>query len=153
MATITKKDLVLAISDKTRVNAIVVQDVVQSFFEEMNAQLGHGNRIELRDFGVFSFKKRAARIGHNPRTLEKVQVDEKVVISFKMGKKMKEMVNQILAEETKTAGAKPATAVVQPAAADFSAPKESAPATQAPAPAPAASPVAGQAGGSGSPGQ
>ena len=96
MSTVTKKDLVLNVSEKTHTNAVVVQDVVQALFDEMNAQLGQGNRIELRDFGVFSFKKRAARTGHNPRTLEKVQVSEKVVVSFKMGKKMKEMVNQIL---------------------------------------------------------
>ena len=110
MSTVTKKDLVLNVSEKTHTNAVVVQDVVQALFDEMNAQLGQGNRIELRDFGVFSFKKRAARTGHNPRTLEKVQVSEKVVVSFKMGKKMKEIVNKILEaqSESQQAQASPA---------------------------------------------
>lgn len=95
MATVTKKDLILSIAEKTQANATMVQDVVQALFEEISSQLGRGNRIELRDFGVFSFKKRAARIGHNPRTLEKVQVDAKVVVSFKMGKKMTDVVREL----------------------------------------------------------
>jgi nucleoid DNA-binding protein len=92
MSTVTKKDLIQSISEKVGANPSVVQDIVQSLFDEMNGQLGHGNRIELRDFGVFSFKRRAERVGHNPRTLEKVHVGEKTVVTFKMGKRMKEMV-------------------------------------------------------------
>lgn len=92
MATVTKKDLMLNVSDKTQENIVIVQDVVHALFDEVIDQLGQGNRIELRDFGVFSFKKRAPRTGHNPRTLEKVQVSAKVVVSFKMGKRMRDVV-------------------------------------------------------------
>jgi nucleoid DNA-binding protein len=95
MATVTKKDLALKIAEKTNENANVVQDIIQALFDEINCQLGRGNRIELRDFGVFSFKKRAARIGHNPRTLEKVDVSAKVIVTFKVGKNMKEAINRL----------------------------------------------------------
>jgi len=95
MGSVAKKDLVLNIAEKLQANANEVQDVVQALFEEINCQLGRGNRIELRDFGVFSFKKRAARVGHNPRTLEKVQVEAKVVVTFKMGKKMRDVVREL----------------------------------------------------------
>lgn len=96
MGTITKKDLILRVIERTKEDQELVQEVVQNLIDEMNQQLGVGNRIELRDFGVFSFKKRVARIGHNPRTLEKVSVPSKIVVSFKMGKKMKDAVGGLM---------------------------------------------------------
>lgn len=101
MATVTKKDLALTVAEKTNGNAIVVQDIIQALLDEITSQVGKGNRIELRDFGVFSFKKRAARVGHNPRTLEKVDVAAKVVVTFKVGKSMKEAANRLSAQLAK----------------------------------------------------
>jgi len=120
MGTITKKDLILRVIERTKEDQELVQEVVQNLFDEMNQQLGTGHRIELRDFGVFSFKKRAARIGHNPRTLEKVPVPAKMVVSFKMGKKMKDAVGDLMERRQAEEDAKPAA----PAESDSSTAQE-----------------------------
>ena len=52
-------------------------------------------RIELRNFGVFEVKQRAARKARNPRTGEKVFVPEKFVVTFKPGKEMEERVREL----------------------------------------------------------
>ena len=55
--------------------------------------MAEGNRVELRGFGAFSVKKREARQGRNPRTGEKVSVEEKYVPFFKTGKLLRERLN------------------------------------------------------------
>ena len=49
-------------------------------------------RVELRNFGVFEVRRRAARRGRNPRTGEKVSVPERYVVRFKPGKEMEERI-------------------------------------------------------------
>ena len=67
MATVTKKELVDRIADQTGAKRVIVKKIVQSFLDNMIEDLGHGNRLEFRDFGVFETKKRAARTAQNPR--------------------------------------------------------------------------------------
>jgi integration host factor subunit beta len=62
------------------------------FLDEIIEELGQGNRLEFREFGVFEIKERAARKAQNPRTLEKVHVPAKRVVKFKVGRLMKEKV-------------------------------------------------------------
>ncbi|MCB1449689.1 MAG: HU family DNA-binding protein, partial [Nitratireductor sp.] len=50
-------------------------------------------RVELRGFGAFSVKNRPARLGRNPRTGDKVEVEEKWVPFFKTGKELRERLN------------------------------------------------------------
>lgn len=90
MATTPKKDIVDRIAINTSTKQNVVREVVQSFLDEIIAELGKGNRIEFRDFGVFEPKQRASRIAQNPKTLEKVQVPAKQTVKFKMGRLMKQ---------------------------------------------------------------
>jgi integration host factor subunit beta len=90
MHTVTKKELVDRIADKTDVTRVVVKKIVQSFLDEMIEELGHGNRLEFRDFGVFETKHRAARMAQNPKTLERVQVPPKKTVKFKVGRMMKQ---------------------------------------------------------------
>ncbi|MBM3991889.1 MAG: integration host factor subunit beta [Planctomycetes bacterium] len=92
--TITKKDLVDRIADSTRQTKAVVKDVVQLFLDEVIAELGAGNRLEFRDFGVFEVKSRAARRAQNPRTLEEVQVPAKRVVKFKVGRVLRERIDE-----------------------------------------------------------
>jgi hypothetical protein len=61
------------------------------------------SRIELRNFGVFEVKKRAARKARNPRTGDKVSVPEKFVVTFKPGKEMEERVKQLELERVQAA--------------------------------------------------
>ncbi len=90
MSTITKKDLVDRIADQSSNKRVVVKKIVQSFLDEIVAELGKGNRLEFRDFGVFEIRSRAARVAQNPKTMEKVFVPEKRTVKFKIGRLMKQ---------------------------------------------------------------
>lgn len=70
-----------------------VERIVSTVFDEISAALERGDRVELRGFGTFSVKHRAARTGRNPRTGTAVQVAPKSVPFFKTGKQLREMVN------------------------------------------------------------
>ncbi len=68
------------------------KEIVQKTFDAIVRTLIEDERIELRNFGVFEVKKRAARTGRNPRTGESVKVPEKYVVTFKPGKEMEKRV-------------------------------------------------------------
>jgi len=89
MATITKKELIDRIAERTSNKRVVVKRIVQSFLDEIIEELGRGNRLEFRDFGVFESKQRAARTAQNPKTLERVDVPSKRTVKFKVGRMMK----------------------------------------------------------------
>jgi len=89
MSTITKKELIDQISEKSQAKRVLVKQIIQSFLDEITAHLSKGNRIEFRDFGVFETKTRAARTAQNPKTLERVDVPTKRTVKFKMGRLMK----------------------------------------------------------------
>jgi integration host factor subunit beta len=91
-STITKKQLVEKISMQTGQTKVVTKETVQLFLDTITSELENSNRIELRDFGVFEVKKRAARVGRNPKTGETVQVPTRNVVTFKVGRKMKQNV-------------------------------------------------------------
>ena len=97
--TITKKELVSRIADRTGQTKVVTKEVIQHFLEQIIMELGKGNRLEFREFGVFEIKERAARKAQNPRTLEKVSVPAKRVVKFKVGRLMKERVAAIAEEQ------------------------------------------------------
>ena len=90
MPTITKKELVDRIADKTNDKRVVVKRIIQLFLDEIIQELGEGNRLEFRDFGVFEAKVRQARTAQNPKTLERVQVPSKRTVRFKVGRVMKQ---------------------------------------------------------------
>lgn len=89
MATITKKELIDRIADNLGTRRVQVKRVVQKFLDEIIGELGQGNRLEFRDFGVFETKLRKARKAQNPKTLEPVDVPEKRTVKFKVGRLMK----------------------------------------------------------------
>jgi integration host factor subunit beta len=70
-----------------------VERIVNAIFEEIIEAMAHGNRVELRGFGAFSVRQRAARTGRNPRTGEEVEVPDKAVPHFKTGKDLRELLN------------------------------------------------------------
>src|SRR2546429_2961469 len=95
MATITKKELIDRIADATDGRRVQVKKVVQRFLDEIIGELGRGNRLEFRDFGVFETKIRAARKAQNPKTLEPVDVPEKRTVKFKVGRLMKQRLSAL----------------------------------------------------------
>jgi len=101
MATVTKKELVDRIADLTGTKRVVVKKVVQGFLDEIIEELGRGNRLEFRDFGVFETKERAARTAQNPKTLQRVQVPPKRTVKFKVGRMMKVKLQQGIARDRK----------------------------------------------------
>ena len=93
----TKKEIVKTISEECGLTQLKTKEVVQKTFEAIIATLvgDSRHRIELRNFGVFEVKKRAARKARNPRTGERVEVAEKYVVTFKPGKEMEEQVLEL----------------------------------------------------------
>ena len=88
-ATRTKKELVDRVADLTGNKRVLVKNIIQTFLDQIIDELGKGNRLEFRDFGVFETKRRAARIAQNPKTLERVHVPPKRSVKFKTGRLMK----------------------------------------------------------------
>ena len=66
-----------------------INSILQSVLDEIVNELGRGNRLEFRDFGVFETRERAARVAQNPKTLQPVQVPAKRSAKFKAGRLMK----------------------------------------------------------------
>ena len=95
MATITKKELIDRIADSSGNRRVQVKRVVQQFLDEIVNELGRGNRLEFRDFGVFETKIRKARKAQNPKTLEPVAVPEKRTVKFKVGRLMKQRLSEL----------------------------------------------------------
>ena len=71
-----------------------IERLVSTILNEISGALERGDRVELRGFGAFSVRHRKSRIGRNPRTGTSVQVSEKRVPFFKMGKGMRERLNR-----------------------------------------------------------
>jgi integration host factor subunit beta len=92
MQTVTKRELVQRIAEKTGVQQISAKEVIQSFLDEIINELARGNRLEFRDFGVFEPKNKAQRVARNPRTGAKVSVPEKTTVKFKVGRLMKKKI-------------------------------------------------------------
>lgn len=82
----------MKISQDTGIKQVVVRDVVQKTFDTILDALKNGQRIELRNFGVFQLKKRKKRIGRNPKTGEVVPVPERFTVAFKPGLDMKKLI-------------------------------------------------------------
>jgi integration host factor subunit beta len=91
----TKKEIVKTISEEIGLTQLKTKEIVQKTFDAIVETLVTEKRIELRNFGVFEVKKRAARKARNPRTGDKVFVPEKYVVTFKPGKEMEERVRQM----------------------------------------------------------
>lgn len=70
-----------------------VEIIINTIFDSMIESLAKGNRIEIRGFGSFEVRARSPRQGRNPKTGERVQVKGRRVPFFKVGKEMKEKVN------------------------------------------------------------
>jgi len=90
MATTTKKELIDRIAEETQIKRADVKRAIQAFLDHVIFELGKGNRLEFRDFGVFETKSRSARVAQNPKTLERVAVPPKRTVKFKIGRLMKE---------------------------------------------------------------
>ena len=121
----TKKEIVKTISEEIGLTQLKTKEIVQKTFDAIVETLVEERRIELRNFGVFEVKERAARKARNPRTGQRVDVPEKFVVTFKPGKEMEEKVRQLEEQAAAqraalagaNAGAEQASSTPQPSAA------------------------------------
>jgi nucleoid DNA-binding protein len=118
---VTKKEIVKTIAEGMDLTQLKTKEIVQKTFDAIVEALVEEGRIELRNFGVFEVKKRAARKARNPRTGDKVFVQEKYVVTFKPGKEMEERVRR-LTEQKDARNASAAISTAPSAAASSMAP-------------------------------
>jgi nucleoid DNA-binding protein len=86
----TKRDLVIRISSETGLVQQQVLDVVQRTLDYIAEAVSKGDKVELRNFGVFEVKVRKARIGRNPNApATDVPIPQRAVVKFKPGKEMR----------------------------------------------------------------
>jgi nucleoid DNA-binding protein len=90
MATVTKKQLIDQIAERTGTPRPQVRRVLQCALDTIVERLAEGCRLELRDFGVFKVKARQARVARNPRTLASVAIPAKRAVCFKVGRLMRQ---------------------------------------------------------------
>ena len=88
----TKRELVIEVASKLGLTQNEVSAVVQETLDSITAALVEGQRLEIRNFGVFEVKERDARIGRNPRTGEEVPIAKKRVAAFRPGKALKQWI-------------------------------------------------------------
>ncbi len=88
----TKRELVIEVAERLGYTQNEVSAVVQGTLDAIVSCLAEGQRLEIRNFGVFEVKSRDARMGRNPRTGDEVPIKEKKVATFKPGKALKEYV-------------------------------------------------------------
>ena len=112
----TKKEIVKTISEEIGMTQLKTKEIVQKTFNAIVEALVEERRIELRNFGVFEVKMRAARKARNPRTGQRVDVPEKFVVTFKPGKEMEEKVRELEEKYLRGAGKGEAGAVAKSAA-------------------------------------
>lgn len=90
----TKSELIQLLVDKNpQLHSSDIEKLVSTVFDEITTALAKGDRVELRGFGAFSVREREARTGRNPRTGEQVEVPSKRTPFFKVGKELRERIN------------------------------------------------------------
>ena len=91
----TRSELIESIAQKNP-NLLLseIEKIVSVIFSSMTGALARGDRVEFRGFGVFSIHKRAPRIAQNPRTGDKVQIGNRNIVHFRVGKELHEKMNE-----------------------------------------------------------
>src|SRR5438128_282035 len=104
----TKRDLVMRISNETSLVQQDVLNVIQKTLDYISDAVTKGQKVELRNFGVFEVKIRKARIGRNPNAPETdVPIPARAVVKFKPGKEMREAVLKLTPSGTSPAPTTP----------------------------------------------
>jgi len=99
MATITKRDLVIRLSNQTGMTQQQVLDVLQGAVGLITDGLAAGDEVVIRNFGSFQVKETKEKIGRNPnKPGSDVRIPPRAVVKFKPGKELKEKVARLLPE-------------------------------------------------------
>ena len=92
----TKADIVNEVSNMTGLSKVEVEVVIEGIMASISDSLKRGERVDIRGFGSFIIKQRAAREARNPATNEIVRLKERFIPAFKVSKILKENVNKSL---------------------------------------------------------
>lgn len=90
----TKSELIDAVARRSKITKSRAEQVVNCIFDTMTASLERGDGIEIRGFGSFTVRQYKPYNGRNPRTGQTVPVPAKRLPFFKVGKELKELVNE-----------------------------------------------------------
>lgn len=100
MATITKRDLIVRITDRTGLTQNQVSGVMQVFLDEIMEHLANNDEVVLRNFGSFELRTTKPKVGRNPNSPgTTIQIPAKKVVRFRPGKEMKDSVAKLPPEE------------------------------------------------------
>jgi len=90
----TRSELINFVSEKVSgLTKSQTEVIVDTFFQSLTLAFQNGEKVEIRGFGIFKLKTREPRIARNPKTGAKVDVTQKKLIHFKMGKEFKDLLN------------------------------------------------------------
>ena len=102
--TVNKREIIQQVAQQTGATQLLTREIIQATFDTIINVLVESGRLELRDFGVFEVKRRAAYQARNPLTGETVNVPEKNIVTFSPGKAMAEKVQKKTIETKKMTG-------------------------------------------------
>jgi integration host factor subunit beta len=89
-----RSDLIRLLKSKTSTSRKDAEQIIDTFFDVISETLAEGERVEIRGFGSFTVKRYKPYVGRNPKTGKKIEVGEKWLPFFKVGKELKEMVDE-----------------------------------------------------------
>jgi len=97
MATVTKRDLVIELSNRTGITQSQAFDLLQKSLDLITEELAKGNEVTLRRFGTFEVRVTKPKIGRNPnKPGSDMQIPPRAVVRFKPGNEMKAQVGNVL---------------------------------------------------------
>jgi len=97
MKTVTKRDLVIKLSNKTGLGQTEVLELLETLMDTVTGELAKGNSVVMRNFGSFQVREMKGKVGRNPKNPTKdMKIPPRAVVKFKPGKEMKEKVARIL---------------------------------------------------------
>ena len=98
-----KAELIEKVSTRVNIPSNAARIIVDTMFDSMRESLEKGEGIEIRGFGSFTVREYGAYKGRNPKTGETVDVAPKRLPFFKVGKELKEKVNNLEAQQMNNA--------------------------------------------------
>ena len=99
MAALTKADIAKVLNEQLGFSTPECKDLVDQFYEEIRLSLEAAEPVKLSGFGNFDLRDKAARPGRNPKTGETVPVDARRVTTFKVGQKLKAVVEKLSVDQ------------------------------------------------------
>lgn len=87
-----RKDLAVKIAKDMGLSQNLVKEVIDGLLNGIRDSLIKGERVELRNFGIFTTRAMGERVVRNPKTREKIRIPAMTVVRFKPGRELKQKV-------------------------------------------------------------